>query len=224
MTHYKFKKVPGNFGLVKINKSESLIPNDIYRYAKAFRSVYTRSMPILKKIADPKWPTQQEIQQLHGKAQSLAVQIAMSNELLLKAILLGSAGEFSKEHNLKKLINSLDKRYIDIIKKHFKDNNLKSGHWNKVLNMSAQTFVSARYGFESKDYVLDFRTLQLLNEALDNIFNNYLPDWTALTKVQQKNKDRLKQEVDLIFDEGYQKEQAEQWKLWKKVLKHGKKL
>lgn len=195
------------------------MPNDIYEYASAFRSAYTRSMPMLKKIDDPKWATQQEIRQLHGKPQSLAVQIAMSNELLLKAILLGSTGEFSKEHNLKKLVHTLDERYIGIIKKHLADNGLKEGHWDKVLDMSAQTFVTARYGFEGKDYVLDFRTLQLLNEALDNIFNNYLPDWTALTKTQQKDKERLKKEVDLIFDENYQNEQAEQQKFWRKAFK-----
>lgn len=219
MPSYKFNKLPANFGHIKINKSESLIPNDIYEYAKAFRSVYTRSAPILKKITDPKWAEQHEIKQFNGKAQSLAVQIAMSNELLLKAILMGSTGEFKKEHNLKKLVRSLDVRYQDIIKKHLEDNELKDGHWNKVLNMSAQTFVTARYGFEGEDYVLDFRTLQLLNEALDNIYNNYLPDWTVLTKIQQKNKERIKKEVDLIFDENYQKEQKEQWKYWHKAFK-----
>lgn len=219
MTYYKFKKLPANFGQIKLNKSDSLIPSDIYEYAKSFRDVYTRSAPILKKIADPNWAGHQEIKQLYGKAQSLAVQIAMSNELLLKAILLGSTGKFSKEHNLKKLVNSLDTRYQDIIKIHFKENGLVDGKWDKVINMSAQTFIDARYGFEGKDYVLDFMTLQLLNESLDNIFNNYLPDWTALTKAQQENEARLKKEVDLIFDEDYQKEQAEELKLWCKALK-----
>lgn len=205
-----FKKVPGNLGLVKINGSDRIIPNNIYEYAKAFRSVYTRSMPIIEKIADPKSVTLKEINQLHGKAQSLAVQIAVSNELLLKAILLGSKGKLYKGHNLQALIDRLDKRHIDIIKKHLNDNGLKDGRWNKVLDMSAQTFVTARYGFEDKDYSLDFLTLQLLNEALDDIFNNYTPDWTTLTKAQQENKKRLKKEVDLIFDEDYQKNQAEQ--------------
>jgi len=79
--------------------------------------------------------------------------------------------------------------------------------------------VDARYGFENKDYSLDFLTLQLLNEALDDIFNNYLPDWTSLTKAQQKNKARLKKEVDLMFDKDYQKEQAEKWKVWRKAFK-----
>ena len=41
---------------------------------------------------------------------------------------------------------------------------------------------------------------------------------THLTKAQQENKERLKKKVDLIFDEGYQKEQAGQWKLWRKVF------
>jgi hypothetical protein len=219
MTYYKFKKLPANFGRINLNHSNgSLIPSDIYEYAKAFRDVYTRSAPILKAFADPNWAEHQEIKQLYGKAQSLAVQISMSNELLLKAILLGSTGRFSKEHNLKRLTSNLDVRYQNIIKKYFKDNGLKDGKWNKVLDMSAQTFVDARYGFETKDYVLDFMTLQLLNEALDNIFNNYLPDWTTLTKIQQKSKERLKKEVDLIFDEDYQKEQAKQWKLLRKAL------
>lgn len=220
MTFYKFKKLPANFGQIKLNHSNgSLIPSDIYEYAKAFRNVYTRSAPMLKAFADPDWAQHQEVKQLYGKAQSLAVQIAMSDELLLKAILLGSTGRFSKEHNLKKLVDSLDTRYQDIIKKHFKDNGLNDGKWDKVLDMSAQTFIDARYGFEVKDYVLDFMTLQLLNEALDDIFNNYLPDWTRLTKAQQEDKEILKKEVDLIFDEDYQKEQAEQWKFWRKAMK-----
>lgn len=219
MTKYRFKKVPADLGLVKLNSSERLIPDDIYEYAQAFRSVYTRSMPILEKIADLKWATHQEIMQLYGKAQSLAVQIAISNELLLKAILLGSTGELSKGHDLRKLINTLDKRYINLIKEHLKGNGLNDGNWDKVLKMSAQTFVAARYGFEGKEYVLDFRTLQLLNEALDDIFNNYLPNWAALTEVQQENAERLKKEVDLIFDEDYQKEQAEERKLWQKAFK-----
>lgn len=220
MTFYKFKKLPANFGQIKLNHSNgSLIPSDIYEYARAFRNVYTRSAPILKAFADPDWAQHQEIKQLYGKAQSLAVQIAMSNELLLKAILLGSTGEFIKGHNLQKLVNSLDTRYQDIIKNHFKDNGLNDGKWDKVLNTSALTFIDARYGFEIKDYVLDFSTLQLLNESLDNIFNNYLPDWTTLTKSQQKNQKRLQEEVDLIFDENYQREQTEERKLWRKALK-----
>lgn len=216
MSRYKFKKLPANFGRIKINKGESLIPNDIYEYANAFRGVYTRSAPILKKIADPKWAEHQEIKQMCGKAQSLAVQIAMSNELLLKAILLGSTGEFSKEHNLKKLVNSLDKRYQEIIKKHLKDNGLKDGHWDKILNMSAQTFVTARYGFEGKGYVLDFMTLQFLNEVLDYIYNNKLPKWEDLDKKIQKNKELIKKEVDLIFDKDYQEEMARQSKYFSK--------
>lgn len=219
MPKYRFKKVLANLGLVKHNKNERIIPDDIYEYSKSFRSVYTRSMPLLKKIADLQGATLPEIKQLYGKAQSLAVQIAISNELLLKAILLGSTGEFNKEHNLKKLVNSLDPRYIDIIKEHLKANGLKEGRWNKVVERSSQTFVTARYGFEGKNYDLDFITLQLLNEALDDIFNNYLPDWTALTRAQQENKERLKKEVDLIFDKDYQKEQVEQLKQWHKALK-----
>lgn len=219
MTKYRFKKVPANIGVYKHNGSKGAIPQDIYEYAKSFRSVYTRATPMLKRFADPSWPSHQETTQLYGKAQSLAVQIAVSNELLLKAILLGSLGEFKETHNLKVLMNSLDKRYIKIIKAHFTDNGLKVDHWNKVLDMSALTFIDARYGFEGKNYAIDFRTHQLLNEALDDIYNHYLPDWTNLTKEQQADKETLMKEVDLIFNEDYQKEKAEQWRLWQKVLK-----
>jgi hypothetical protein len=174
---------------------------------------------MLKKIVDPNSAEGHEIEQLHGKVQSLAVQIAISSELLLKAILLGSTGRLIKGHNLKRLVESLDERYQEIIKAHFKENGLKDGKWDEVLDVSAQTFVDARYGFEGKEYVLEFRTLQLLNEALDNIYNNYLPNWLALTKEEQKDEDRLKKEVDLIFDEDYQKQQAEERKMWNKALK-----
>ncbi len=68
MANFRFNKLPANFGQIKINRDESLIPDDIYEYAKAFRSIYIRSTPVLKKITDPKMAAQQEIKQLHGKA------------------------------------------------------------------------------------------------------------------------------------------------------------
>jgi len=218
MTRFRFNKVPANIGLFKHNGGERLLPQGIYDYATSFRSIYTRSMPLLKKFTDPSWPSSQEATQLYGKAQSLGVQIALSNELLLKAILLASKGELSKGHNLKTLLNRLDSRYIDIIKQHLVSNGLKKGKWNKVLDMSALTFIDARYGFEGKDYVIDFRTHQLLNEVLDDIYNNLIPDWTNLTKEQQADKGALKEEVDLLFDVDYQKEKAEQLKMWRKLL------
>jgi hypothetical protein len=199
MTKYRFKKVPANLGLVKLSGGKRIIPDDIYEYAQSFRSVFTRSMPMLKRIADPQWATRSETIQLYGKAQSLAVQIAISNELLLKAILLGNSGKLKYGHNLKDLINSLDKRYVEIIKKHLQANGLKTDRWDKVLGMSALTFLDARYGFEGKEYVLDFRTLQLLNEALDDIFNNFVPDWKSLTYEEQKDHAVLKKKTDAIF-------------------------
>lgn len=105
-----------------------------------------------------------------------------------------------------------------MIKKHLEDNDLKDGHWENVLDMSAETFVIARYGFEKGPYDLDFRTLLLLNEALDDIFNNYVPDWTALTVAQQRDKVSLSKEVDLLFDEDYQREQTVQARLWRNTL------
>lgn len=219
MAHYKFKKIPAGIGLVRLHKRESLLPDHIYEYAKSFRNIYTRSAPILRKILDPERASTEEVRQLHGKAQSLAVQLAISNELLLKAILLGSTGKLIKGHNLEEFVNRLDSRYQDMIKGYFKNNGLKDDRWHKVLNTSAEIFVTARYGFEGKDYILDFMTLQLLNESLDDIYNNYLPDWTRLTKSQQKDEKILKQEVDLIFDQDHQKEQSRLLRLWRKIIK-----
>ncbi len=201
MSRYRFKKVPANLGLVKLNGNKQLIPDDIYEYARSFRSVFTRSMPLLKQITDPQWASHEEITQLFGKAQSLAVQIAMSNELLLKAILYASTGKLKYGHNLKELINSLDKRHIEIIKAHLLVNGLKAEKLGKVLDMSALTFLDARYGFEGKEYVLDFRTLQLLNEALDDIFNNFVPEWKTLTYKEQNDHALLKKKTDLILSE-----------------------
>lgn len=201
MSRYRFKKVPANLGLVKLNGNKRLIPDDIYEYAKSFRSVFTRSMPLLKKISNPDWATHEEIIQLYGKAQSLAVQIAISNELLLKAILYASTGKLKHGHDLKKLINSLDKRHVQVIKNHLTNNGLKTESWDKVLGMSALTFLDARYGFEGREYVLDFRTLQLLNEALDDIFNNLVPDWKSLTYEEQNDDSFLKQKTDSILSD-----------------------
>lgn len=213
-----FNKVPAQNGQIKLGKMNHILPRDIYDYALAYRNVYTRSMPMLKRIKDPKWAEQHEIRQFYGKAQALAAQIAFSNELLLKAILWGSSRTYPKEHNLKKLINSLDKRYIEIIKKHLVSNGLKSGRWNNVLDITADTFIVSRYGFDNGNYTLDFLTLQLLNEALDYIYNNKLPDWTTLTENEQKDRKHLQAEVDKIFDEKYQKEQRKLWRLWNKVF------
>lgn len=196
-----------------------MIPTNIYEYAVSFRSIYTRSMPMLKKIADPNLANSDEIQQLYGKAQSLAVQISMSNEHLLKAILLASTGRLVKGHNLKELIYKLDKRYVDIIKNHLESNGLVEGRMDLVLDTSAETFVTARYGFEGGKYELDFRTLQLLNEVLDDIFNNRTPDWTTLTREQQQDSKKLAQELDLIFNVDYQKERAKQLRAWHRAFK-----
>lgn len=214
MSSYKFKKVPANFRQVRVSAISKVLPSDIYNYAKSFRSVYTRSMPLLKPIADPSWGgTHNDVKQFYeGKAQALATQIAFSNELLLKAILLGSTGEFVATHNLRQLFNCLDSRYQDIIGQYLEDNGLKKDKLKKVLDVSANTFVNARYGFD-KNHTLDFMTLQLLNEVLDIIFNNYTPDWTKLTDIQQQSQEKIKELVDLVFDPKNQKEIAEQNRL-----------
>ena len=218
MKYYKFKKLPANFGKVKLYKTESLMPSDIYEYAKAFRSIYTRTAPMLKPIDSSESATEEEIGQFYGKVQSLAVQISISNELLLKSVLLGSSGRYTMTHSLEELFYELDERHQSIITEHMVHNGLNDGKWATVLGYSADTFVNARYGFQGKDYVVDFRTLQLFNEALDNIINNYTPDWTVLTRSQQKDKEVLKGELDLIFDETYQKERKNTLALIDKVI------
>jgi len=201
MRKYRFNKVPANLATVKLNGNKRLIPDDIYEYARSFRSVYTRSMPMLKTINNPQSATHEEIIQLYGKAQSLAIQIALSNELLTKAILYACTSELKYGHDLKKLIYYLDKKHVDIIKAHLRDNGLKAGKWDRVLDISALTFLDARYGFEGKEYVLGFRTLQLINEALDDIFNNYVPDWRSLTYQEQNDPDFLKEETNRILSD-----------------------
>jgi len=213
-----FSKLPAQHGQIKMGENLHILPNDIYEYAVAYRNIYTRSMPILKNIKDPKWAEQHELKQYHGKAQVLVAQIAFSNELLLKAILWGSSRNLPKEHNLKRLINNLDERYVAIIREHLEKNGLKSDKWEKVLNTSANIFTISRYGFDNGEYAIDFLTLQLLNEALDYIFNNKLPDWSSLDKVGQENRKRLKAEVDKIFDEKYQREQRKLQREWQNLF------
>ena len=199
MTSYRFKKLPADLRRIVVGNRASLIPSDIYEYAKSFRSVYTRATPILKKIGNLESATHEEVIQLHGKAQSLAVQIALSNELLIKAVLLGSKGEYTETHNLKQLIDSLDNRYKNLIEKHLQDNGLKAGRLDSVIEKSSIIFIDVRYGFEGKEYTLDFLTLQLLNEVLDDIYRNYLPDWLSLTRQQKEDKEHLQSIVDEIF-------------------------
>lgn len=52
-------------------------------------------------------------------------------------------------------------------------------------------------------------TLQLINEALDDIFNFKLPDWSNIKEIVDKGASsvntEIKERIDLIFDEKYQK-------------------
>jgi len=204
-----FNKLPAGYSQIQM-KSDAVpvLPGDIYRYAVAYRDVYTYSMRLLKKVESTSIiTTNHEMQQLNGNAQAIATQIALSNELLLKAILLGSTLKFPRIHDLKKLIKKLDDRYVEIIRSHLEKNGLKNNKWESVLKYSDRIFIVARYGFNEKNYIIDFMTLQLLNEALEYIFCNKLPDWDSLREVEQNNRKRLKEEVDKVFDEKYQKEQ-----------------
>lgn len=199
MNKFRFTEVAANIGVVQIQERTSILPTNIYEYSKAFREVYMLSMPILKEIANIEHASYSEILQLHGKAQSLAVQISVSNELLLKAILLGCTGKTVTGHSLKKLLNKLDPRLIDYIKMHLLDYGLKPDSWDDVIEKSDLTFITARYGFEGKSYTLDFITLQLLNEALDDIFNRYVPDWTLLSKEEQKSETILMSKFEVMI-------------------------
>lgn len=202
----KFRKLPGGYGQVKIQGQENVYPLDIYNYAVAFRKIYTRSAPILKPIADKVWGATHDgsVQFYDGSAQALATQIAFSDELMMKAIILGSTGELgetTKIHSLKSLFSDfLDERYQKIIISYLEKNGLSQGKLEDVLDTSSRIFIDARYGFDKKDeYTLDFITLQLLNEVLCKIFTRYVPDWTMMTKSQQRDVDFIKQKTDSIL-------------------------
>ena len=89
------------------------------------------------------------------------------------------------------------------------DNGLKPGKWSEVIKSSDNIFVTARYGYENGGYKVDFLTLQLINEALDDIFNFKLPDWSNIKEIVDKGASavntEIKERIDLIFDEKYQK-------------------
>lgn len=89
------------------------------------------------------------------------------------------------------------------------DNGLKPGEWSEVIKSSDNIFVTARYGYQNGGYKVDFLTLQLINEALDDIFNFKLPDWSNVKEIVDKGASsvntEIKERIDLIFDEKYQK-------------------
>lgn len=208
---YRFKKLPA-YGVLNINHtSNTITPNDIYAYAVAFRDVYEKSKPLSKKVSVPGgYPLPvDDWKFVYSIPQALVVQLALSNELLLKAVLLGSTGKLERGHGMKALLSKLDPRYRNYIEKHLVDNGLKPGKWSEVIKSSDNIFVTARYGYENGGYKVDFLTLQLINEALDDIFNFKLPDWSNVKEIVDKGASsvntEIKERIDLIFDEKYQK-------------------
>lgn len=221
---YRFKKFPA-YGVISINHTSGTItPNDIYTYAVAFRDVYEKSKTLSKKVSVPAgYPLPvDDWKFVYSIPQALAVQLALSNELLLKAVLLGSTGRLERGHSTKALLAKLDPRYRNFIEKHLIDNGLKAGKWSEVIKSSDNIFVTARYGYENGGYKVDFMTLQLINEALDDIFSTKLPEWTTFKEVIDSSSSamdaELKRQVDLIFDEKYQKQLREQLEEFERIF------
>jgi hypothetical protein len=150
-----------------------VIPDDIYEQAIAFRDIYIISKPLSKKVSVPKgYPLPaSEKKFVYSIPQALATQIAFSNELLLKAILLTCTNRMFKGHELGKLLKELDPRYITLIKEYLYANGLKLDAWQNVMKSSNNIYKVARYGYEGSNFKIDLKTLQLLNEVLDDIYN-----------------------------------------------------
>lgn len=147
---YRFQDLPA-YAAVHVNHSkQNTSPSDIYELAVTFRDVYEKAKPLSQKVSAPEgFPLSvDEWRLLYAVPQALIVQLALSNELLLKAILLGSTGILVQGHSLKDLISELDIRYADHIKKHLMANGLKPASWDSVMKASDKIFVTARYGYE----------------------------------------------------------------------------
>lgn len=206
---YRFSKIPAYSG-IKISGGRPITPAKIYDQATAFRKIYLQSIKLSKRVKDEDSPIRtDEWELIYSIPQALVTQIAFSNELLLKAIILGSTGKNKTGHSLRDLVKGLDARYIDYIKAHLIENGLKEDSWDNVLNISDQIFTVARYGYEDKPYKIDFLTLQLMHEALDDIYHFMLPNWDEIRGILEKGgsdrDSKIKEQVDLIFDEEYQK-------------------
>lgn len=209
---YRFRSLPAYGGININHKSNITTPNDIYAYAVAFREVYEKSKLLSKKVSVPAgYPLPiEDWKFVYSVPQALVVQLALSNELLLKAVILGSTGNLERGHSVSGLLSKLDVRYRNYIEKHLSENGLKSGKWSDVIKASDQIFVTARYGYERGGYKVDFMTLQLINEALDDIFNTKLPDWITIKEIIDNRNTavqaEIKEQVDLIFNEKYQQQ------------------
>lgn len=206
---YKFIDIPA-YAAVNIDNNNNVTPDKIYEQAVAFRNIYEKLKPLSKKVSvsngDPIPASEWKL--IHNIPQVLIVQLALSNELLLKAVLFGSTGRLEMGHSLISLIDKLDKRYEKYIKQHLEDNGLVRGRWGDVIKASDKVFVTARYGYENGSYKIDFMTLQLINEALDFIYNKMLPTWGDIEKIiDREDKNTVKEInhlIDLEFDEEYQ--------------------
>lgn len=220
---YRFTKIPA-YASIKVSSGRRITPDKIYDQAIAFRKVYLQSIRLSKKVKDQDSPIRtEEWGLIYSIPQALVTQIAFSNELLLKAIVLGSTGKQVSGHSLRRLVQCLDKRYIDYIKNHLFENGLKKDSWINVLKISDRIFETARYGYEDKDYKIDFMTLQLLHEALDDIYHFMLPDWDDIRNIIDEAdinmSSKIHKQVDLIFDEEYQEKLRKELKEWDDAFK-----
>lgn len=219
---YRFTKIPA-YTAIKVSGGRPITPEKIYDQAVAFRKVYLQSIRLSKRVKDEDSPIRtDEWGLIYSLPQALVTQIAFSNELILKAIILGSTGKIKTGHGLRSLIKGLDPRYVEYIKAHLIENGLKEDSWDNVLEISDQIFTSARYGYEDKSYKIDFLTLQLLHEALDDIYHFMLPNWGEIQRILEKAEDdldhKIKEQGDLIFDEDYQANLQKILKEWDDAL------
>lgn len=221
---YRFHNLPAYAAVHVDHRGQNTSPSDIYELAVAFRDVYERAKSLSQKVsvAEGSPLSVDEWRLLYAVPQALIVQLALSNELLLKAILLGSKDVLVHGHSLKGLMSELDVRYVDYIKKYLMANGLKPASWDLVMEASDKIFVTARYGYEQGSYKVDFMTLQLLNESLDDIYHNLLPNWYAVLRIKEEDttdfQEAMKNQIDQIFDPDYQRQVEKELAEWQKLF------
>lgn len=201
---FRFKKLPP-YARVSITAraSNTSDPREMYEYATAYRSVYTRALPMNKKVSTDGALPVEEWKQIHGIPQALLVNLVLSCEVLLKAIILSSTGKLERGHSLKSLLNKLDSRHRAYIENHLVKNGLTKSKWNKVIKDSDKIFEVARYGYEGKEYTVDFITLQLINEALDDVYNEQVPEWPDVNNIVSTTDIDRERQIKVLLDKAF---------------------
>lgn len=184
---------------------EDLTPREIYKHAVEFRSAYVTLYATMGAPNNPSSPASEDQRLVTSLPQVVYINLAFSNELMLKAIILGGTGKSARGHNIKTLINELNPRYQKIIKDHLVSQGFGDEKWKRILKDSEEIYTKARYGYEDGEYNLHFKAMQHINESLDDIFNFLLPDYRTIENIAEtnaKNTDAvIKEHIDWIFSE-----------------------